>query len=147
MVLEPAQVTVRPVRTTPIGSELERPPFAPMVHVHRLLRGCEDERAGFEHARQCARIVLRMGCQFSEGDVASRVDKIAKLAIGDRRSVYPKSVHSDPVDRRLLRIVSLGTHPKSSAGDINHLLVCLPLNRWPGKTFPTGEIHFILPLN
>jgi hypothetical protein len=116
VVVEPADVAARPIGPPPpIGAEFERPPFSPVAQIHGLLGRRKDQRAGLEHVRQSAWIILRVRCDLGNGDVAGRIDEFAELAIGDRCAVHPELVHGDAVDRRFLRIMPVRTHAIGAA--------------------------------
>ena len=83
----------------------------------------EHQRAGLEHVRQRARIVLRVRRDLGEGDVAGRVDEFAELPVGDRRAVDPEAVDRDPVDRRFFGVVPVRAHAERAAGNPHHVIV------------------------
>ena len=74
-----------------------------------------------QHVRQRAGIVLRVGRDLGEGDMARRVDELAELAVRDRRAVDPEAVDADAMDRRLLRVVAVGAHAERSARHKDHV--------------------------
>ena len=73
MIVEPADGAARPVGPAPIGAEFEFPPLRPVAQINRMLRRRENQRAGFEHVRQSARIVLWIGRDFGKRDIAGGV--------------------------------------------------------------------------
>ena len=81
----------------------------------------EHQRAGIEHVRQRAGIVLRIGRNFGEGDVAGRLDEFLELPVGHRRAVDPEVVHRDAMDRRFFRIMLVRSHAERAAGNENHI--------------------------
>src|SRR5216683_691286 len=100
MVVEPADVAALAVGPAPVGAEGEAPPLAPVAQVDRLLRLGEDKTACLQHVRQGAGIVLPIGRDLGEGDVAYRFDELAELGISDRRRIDPEAVDGDAMDRR-----------------------------------------------
>ena len=85
-----------------------------------MLRRREHQRAGLQHVRQRAGIVLRVGRDLGEGDVAGRLDEFAELPVRHRRAVDPEPVDRDAMDRRLFRIVPVGAHAEGAAGNEQH---------------------------
>ena len=81
-----------PVGMPPVGALHECPPLRPVAQIDRMPRRREDQRAGIEHVRQRAGIVLRVGRDFRERHVAGRPDEFLELPVGDRRAVDPESV-------------------------------------------------------
>src|ERR1700733_15063578 len=70
MIIEPADRAARPVGTFPVGTEFEIPPLRPVTQIYRVLRRREDKRAGLEHMRKRAGIILCVRSYLREGDVA-----------------------------------------------------------------------------
>ena len=99
---------------------MKRPPLAEVAQIDRMLRRREHQRAGIEHVRQRAGIVLRIGCDLGEGDVAGRVDEFLELPVGHRRAVDPEAVDRDAMNRRFLRIVLVRSHAERAAGNEHH---------------------------
>ena len=121
MVVERVDVALRPVGMAPVGALRELPPLAPVAQVDRVLGRREHQRAGVEHVRQRAGIVLRIGRDLGEGDVAGRVDEVLELPVGHRRAVDPEAVDGDAMDRRLFRIVLVRSHAERAAGNPDHV--------------------------
>ena len=71
--------------------------------------------------RQRARIILRIGRNFGEGDVAGRLDEFLELPVRHRRAVDPELVDADAMDRRLFRIVLVRAHAERAAGNLYHV--------------------------
>ena len=94
MIVEPVDVALRTIGVTPVGAEFERPPFAPVSQIDRMLRRREDQRAGLEHVRQRAGIVLRVRRNFRESDVTGRLDELRnwRLVTGVRSIQNPSTV-------------------------------------------------------
>jgi hypothetical protein len=90
------------------------------MQIRHLLRRAEHERAGAQHVRQRARIVLPVGPDLGDGDVAGRLDELAELPVGDRRAIDPEAVDAHLMRRRLLRIVPVGAHAERAALDPHH---------------------------
>ena len=105
MIVEPSIVASRAVGMPPIGALGECPPLAEVAQIDRMLGRREHQRARIEHVRQHARIVLRIGRDLGESDVAGRPHEFAELPVRDRLSVHPEAVHGDAMGRRFFRIV------------------------------------------
>ena len=71
---------------------------------------------------QGAGVVLRVGCDLGEGDMAGFCNELAKGTIGDRRPVNPEPVDNHPMDRCFFGIVAVGTHAVFPAGNKGHVL-------------------------
>ena len=82
-----------------------------------LRRRREHQRAGIEHVRQRAGIILRIGRNFRKGDVAGRLDEFLELPVCHRRAVDPEAVDGDAMGRRLFGIMLVGAHAERAAGD------------------------------
>ena len=91
MIIEPADRTARSIGPPPVGAKFECPPLAPVVHIDRMLRRIENQRARLEHVRQSARIVLRIRRDLGEGDIAGRLHEIAEFAVGNWSPVDPET--------------------------------------------------------
>jgi hypothetical protein len=83
---------------------------AKLRQVHRVAGRGEHQRAGLEHVRRRAWVVLRSGGDLGERDVASGLDEATELAVGDRRAVDPEAAHLHAMCRGLLGIVAIGAH-------------------------------------
>ena len=93
---------------------------APVAQVDRMARRREHQRAGVDHVRQRAWIVLRVRRDFGEGDVAGGADERLELPVGHRRAVDPEAIDRDAMDRRLFRVVPVRPHAERAAGDHDH---------------------------
>ena len=71
--------------------------------------------------RQRAGVVLRVGRNLRERDVACRLDKFAKLQVGDRSGVHPEAVDRHPMDGRFLGVMLVRAHREGAAGNPNHV--------------------------
>ena len=80
----------------------------------------EHQRAGIEHVRQRAGIILRVGRDLGEGHVAGRLDELLELPVGHRRAVDPEAVDRHAMDRRFFRIVLVRSHAERAAGNPDH---------------------------
>jgi hypothetical protein len=96
------------------------PPFTPVAQIDRARRRGEDERSGIEHVRQRAWIILRVGRDFSEGDVAGRLDKLSELAVCHRCSVDPKTIDRNTMGGRLFGVVLIRPHAERAAWNEHH---------------------------
>src|SRR5215472_15095447 len=122
MIIEPAERAARAIGSPPVGAEFEAPPLAPVAHIlDRMLWRAEHQRAGPEHVRKGARIVLRIWCDLGEGDVTGGSDKFSELAICHRRAVDPECVDRHMMGWRLLRVVFVRTHAEGAAGNPDHI--------------------------
>src|SRR5262249_5575066 len=121
MIVESADRAARATGPAPAGAELEIPPLAPVTQVHGVLRRREDQRAGLEHVRQRAGIIVGVGLDLGEGDVAGRVDEVAELAVRHRRAVNPETVDGGAMDRRLFRIMLVRPHAERTTGYPDHV--------------------------
>ena len=114
---------LRSVGVPPVRALEKRPPLTPVAQIDRARRRREDERAGIEHMRQRARIILRVGRNLGKGDVAGCFDEFAELPVRHRRAVHPERVHRDAMNRRLFRIMLIRAHAESAAGNAHHIRV------------------------
>ena len=105
----------------PVGALHERPPLAPVAQVRHVLLRREHQRAGVEHVRQRARIILRVRRDLGRRDVARCPDKRLELAVRHRRAVEPEGVDRHTMDRRFFRVVIVGTHAEGAAGNRDHV--------------------------
>ena len=71
--------------------------------------------------RQRAGIIFRIGRDLGHGFVAGRLDEGLELPVRHRRSVDPEAVDRHAMDRRFLRIVTVGSHAKGAAGNPDHV--------------------------
>src|SRR3954469_14438616 len=83
MIVYATNRTMLAIGLSPTGSELELPPIREIAKIDRMIGRAEHQRSGFEHVRQRARIVPWIGCDFCYGDVASSLDEVTKLLVGD----------------------------------------------------------------
>ena len=105
----------------PVGALHERPPLAPVAQIERRVRRREHQRAGIEHVRQRAGIILRIGRDLREGLVAGRLDELLELPVRHRRAVDPEAVDRHAMARRFLRIMIVGAHAERAAGNPDHV--------------------------
>ena len=71
--------------------------------------------------RQGARIILRIGRDLGEGDVAGVSDEAPELGIGHRTCVDPETVELDAMRRLLLGVMVVRAHGELAAENENHL--------------------------
>ena len=86
-----------------------------------MLRRREDQRRGFEHVRQCAGIILRVGPLLGECHVSGFVDEFAELPVGNGSAIDSEAVHRNRMNRRLFRIMLVGSHAERAAGYPDHV--------------------------
>jgi hypothetical protein len=65
-------------------------------------------------------MILRVGRNLREGDVAGRVDEFSEVTIGDGRAVERESVDRHAMNRRFFGIVAIRAHAERSAGNEHH---------------------------
>ena len=106
---------------TPVGALHEAPPLAPVAQINRPRRRREHQRAGIEHVRQGAGIILGVGRDLRRRDVAGRPDKFPELVVRHRRAIDPEGVDRHAVDRRFLGVMIVRTHPEGAAGNRDHV--------------------------
>ena len=121
MIILRVDVALRTVRAAPVRAFEKPPPLAPVFQIDRMTRRREHQRAGIEHVRQRAGIILRVGRDFGEGDVAGGFDEFLELPVGHRRAVDPKTVDADAMRRRLFRIMLIRSHAERAAGNEDHV--------------------------
>jgi hypothetical protein len=80
----------------------------------------ENQRAGLEHMRQCAGIILRIRQRLRERHMACCIDELAEIVIGDRPALDPEAPHGDTMGRRLFGIVLVGAHAERAARNPDH---------------------------
>ena len=121
MIVERVDVALAAVRAAPVRALEKPPPLAPVFQIDRMARRREHQRAGIEHVRQRAGIILRIGRNFGEGDVTGGFDEVLELPVGHRRAVDPEAVDGDAMRRRLFRIMLVRSHAERAAGNENHV--------------------------
>jgi len=114
----------------------------PVARVDRMLGRGEDERGGLEHVRQRTGIVLWVGQNLGEGDVAGGADQFAKSAVGQRRAVDREAVDGDAMDRCFFRVMLVRSHAQCIAGNPDHVRIgrCL-------RHRTLGSCHCYVTLN
>ena len=102
---------------------------APFMKVHHWLQSLqidnavrrqEHQRAGIEHVRQRAGIVLRVRRNLGERDVTGLFYEFLELPVRHRRAVDPEAIDRHAMDRRLFGIVVVGSHAERAAGNEDH---------------------------
>jgi hypothetical protein len=79
--------------------------------------------------RQRAGIILRIGRDFGEGDIAGRLDEFAKPLVRHRRTIHPEAVNGDAMDRRFLGVMPVRSHAERAAGNEPHVGLLLVSGR------------------
>ncbi len=105
----------------PVGALHELPPLAPVAQIDRPRWRREHQRAGIDHVRQGAGIVLWVGRHLGKGLVARGLDEGLELPVRHRCGVDPEAVHRHPMDRRFFRIMIVGAHAERAAGNPHHV--------------------------
>src|SRR3990170_272185 len=105
----------------PIRTEAEGPPIRPVLEIDRALRLHEDERARAQHMRQRAGIVLRVGRDLGEGDVAGLSDEAPERGVRYRRRIDPETADLDAMGRFFLGIMVIRAHGELAARNEDHL--------------------------
>ena len=82
----------------------------------------EHQRARVDHVREHPGIVLRIGDNLGDGDVAGSLDELPELPVRHGMAVHPEAVHGDAVRRGFFRIMLVRPHAKSAAGYPDHSL-------------------------
>ena len=85
------------------------------------LGGVKTSDAGFEHIRQRAGIIVRIGRNLGKGNVAGIVDEFPKLPIGDWSAVDPESVERNAMCRCFFRIMLVRSHAECAARNPSHI--------------------------
>src|SRR5262245_59158874 len=106
------------------------PPVVAVSQIHSLARFIENDRSGYEHLRLCAGIILCFWRALSGCHVLGCLDELAKLFIGDRVPIHPKAIDGHLMRRRFFRIVLVGSHEKSAAGDPDHIFEWRLIRSW-----------------
>src|SRR5258708_18879437 len=83
------------------------------------------------------RIILRIGCDFSEADVTGRLDEFAKLTVRHRRAIHPEGVDRDAINRCFLGVMTVRSHAESAAGSKEHVCMLLLSLRRSGRLSTT----------
>ena len=116
------QGAARALRVAPVGAGHPVPPGVVAAQRHPARRLLEDHRAGHEHLRLGARIVLGVRHPLGDRHVAGGVDKAAKGGVGDLGAVDPEAGDAHRMGRGFLRVVVVRTHEKGAARDPDHVL-------------------------
>ena len=109
------------IRLPPVCAELEFPPLRPVAKVDRAGGRAEHQRAGAEHVREGAGIVLRIRGNLRERHVSGRADEFAELPVRNRRLVNPECLDFHPMRRRLLRVMGIRPHAKDPGRNMRHM--------------------------
>ena len=83
----------------------------------------EHQRARIDHVREHSGIILRIGHDLGDGDVASSLDELPELPVRHRIAVHPKTVHRDSVRRRFFGIMLVRAHAECAARNPDHPIV------------------------
>jgi hypothetical protein len=121
MAVQPVDVALWPVRMPPIRALEITPPLAEISQIDRMIWRRENQRAGIEHMRQRAGILFWIGRNFRKCFMPGGADEFLELPIGHRRAIDPEAVDRDAMDRRLFRVMPIGSHAERAAGDENHV--------------------------
>ncbi len=106
MTLAAVEGAARSFRVTPVGAGHPVPPVVVVADIDPAWRLLEDDRAGHQHLRLGARVILGPRHTLGDGDIAGGLDEAAEGGVGDRVAVDPEAADHDFVDWRFLRIVS-----------------------------------------
>src|SRR5262245_11702203 len=120
MVVDRVDVALRSVGMAPVGTLHELPPLRSIAQIDGMLWRCEHQRAGVEHVRQRARVIFRARRDFCRGDMAGGADELPELPVRHRRSVNPKAVNGNAMDRGFFGVVSVRPHVECAAGYADH---------------------------
>ena len=118
--LATADVAVGSLRPPPERPGRPRPPVAGVAQVDGTGARLEHQRARHEQRRIGVRIVLWIGRALGPGHVARVPREPPKGRDGHGVLVDPEAIELDQVDRFLLRIEALRSHPKAPGRDPPH---------------------------
>ena len=121
MIVEPLYRGAWSVGLSPVRAEPEIPPLRPVGQRNRVGRWAKDQRARLQHVRQGSSIVLGLGCDLGERDVARRLDEMPELTVLHRRAFDPERIDGDAVHGRFLGIMTVGPHAEGAALDADHV--------------------------
>src|SRR5262245_60374312 len=120
MIIKSLDVALGAVRVAPCRAFQKTPPLTPIAKINRVVGWSENQRAREQHMRQCAWVILRVGWNFRKRHMPGRVDEFLELPVCDWLSIDPEAADGDAMNRRLFRIMLLGSHAKRAAWDSNH---------------------------
>jgi hypothetical protein len=70
-----------------------------------------------QHLRQSAGIIVRIGWDLGEGNIACGLDKLPEIGICHGTLVHPEPVHSHTMLRSLFGVVLVRSHLKGAPGN------------------------------
>src|SRR5262245_40241205 len=108
----------------PVGALHEGPPLAPVPEIGDAAWRHEHQRAGIDHVRQRAGILLRVGRNLRRGYVAGGLHEFLELPVRHRRAVDPETIDRHTVRWRLFGIVMVRSHAERAAGNEDHVAGC-----------------------
>ena len=120
MFVERVDVAFRSIRMPPVSTLHELPPLAPVAEINGPRRRRKHQRTGIDHMRQRAGIVLRIGRDFGESDVAGRPHEILELPVRHRRAVDCEFIDGNAMNGRFVGIVLVRSHAERAAGNPQH---------------------------
>ena len=101
----------------PAGTRRPGPPLAEVPQVDRPVGPGEDHRAGLEVLRRRSRVVGRVERPLGHRGPAGGLHERREPGVGHGHRLDRERPDADPVDRRLLGVVRVGTHGEHAAGE------------------------------
>ena len=120
MIVQPTDVASGSVGMPPLRALGEGPPLAEVAEADRMRGRREHQRARVDHMREHSRIILRVRCDFSDGDVFGGPYEFPELPVCHRIAVHPEAVHGDAVRRSFFGIMLVRSHAESATGYPDH---------------------------
>jgi hypothetical protein len=127
------------LRMPPVGALHEAPPLAPVFQIGHARRRGENQRAGENHLRQCAGIILWVGNDLRCGDVAGRLDEGLELPVRYRRTVDPEAVNMLDLAKHIVNQKAGSFEPEEFEDHYETALVDLINQKRAGKPIRPKE--------
>jgi hypothetical protein len=127
------------LRMPPVGAIHEAPPLAPVFQIGHARRRDENQRAGENHLRQCAGIILWVGNDLRCGDVAGRLDEGLELPVRYRRTVDPEAVNMLDLAKHIVNQKAGSFEPEEFEDHYETALVDLINQKRAGKPIRPKE--------
>ena len=120
MIVEPTDVASGSIGMPPVRALGERPPLAEVAEADRMVGRREHQRARIDHVREHSGIILRIGRDLGDGDVAGSLHELPELPVRHGMAVHPEAIHGDAMRRGFFRIMLVRAHAESAAGYPDH---------------------------
>ena len=111
---------VRTLGMAPIGSSHKCPPGERFASIHRWGRRKKNNRLGNLFFRRKIRVKLWIRETLRHRLIASGVNELQKLCVGDRRRINLEGINRNLTDWRLLWVEAIGTNLIVPSRDGNH---------------------------